>query len=1185
MVKTCRTCITIGGWNIDGLFKRENNKRINKLDNDEINKIIRGTDIVMLIETHCSHRDTFHFDGYTVHNQIRPKSPGAKKHFGGLSVLINNDIRSGVTYIPSNNSEFLWLKLCRTFFNLSHDVYLLVVYVCPENSPFSGRAGDIFQLIEADIAKYSQIGKCLVFGDFNGRTAMEPDFCENDENLSKFISDDGTDSIDIASPRNNSDYAPVDKNGRCLLDLCISSGLRILNGRVFGDSLGYHTCFSHNGNPSTIDYFLASSCLLGNLKYLQIFDPNVNSIHCFLRLSLSTNFSLNLSSEDKYKGMHHAINYKWNDSIALTFERAVKCNKRSLDCKSFSSKIPENRVDDLATSLNDFFHKCASDSNMICKRKSGQNSTSRKNKNKGWFNPMLSSLKTQLLQLANKIRATPYDRSKLSLFHAKKKIYKRLVKQCKYKYEQDIIKRLTDIEKSNPREFWKSFKQLQDFDKSHKENPIPPSEWVTHFHSLLNIKPQIDSSLKFHIETFLSSNVSIFNELNYRITNAEISCVINSLKSGKSPGIDSITNEMIRCGWPHLQEYFIMFFNSILTSGKFPSSWDVNTLSPLHKKGSTLLRDNYRGIAVSSAIAKVFLSVLHNRLYKFADTNDLIPPNQIGYKKGLRTTDHILVLKNIIDKYITKTPRKYLYACFVDFKSAFDTVWRDGLFYKMLKMGIGGNFIKVLQSMYSQTKYAVKVDNRISEPFLSSVGVKQGCVLSPLLFNLYLSDLPCIFDNSCDPVSVNALSTNCLLFADDLVLLSESSQGLNACINRLDTYCRKWGLTINLAKTKVIIFNKGGHKISKFKFFLQDNPIEIVQWYCYLGVIFSSCGTFTRAIKALHDKACKAFFSLKKVDTRNNAELSLKLFDVLVTPILTYAIEIWGPSLIDKNKISRDHSLKCLLDSPCCENLNVKLCKYVLGIGRKSCNDAARGELGRHPILLLTMHRWINYMKHCFSLPLQNFARASLNPADNIKVDSTDWSSKMKNVIISSFPGSDLEFSPNFLFHPAVARIVQDHYMSRYQQAWISCINKEFNPNLPNKLKSYASYKTTFSMENYVSYLPLSKRRSFTKLRVSSHRLAIETGRYTRPITPRSQRFCNHCTQNVLGDEMHFLLSCSKFAVQRKALFDDLKVFGNIRNGKDFKTFFTVMNYGHGDIQVAHKICKFVTDCFSLQPG
>ena len=173
---------------------------------------------------------------------------------------------------------------------------------------------------------------------------MEPDFCENDENLSKFITEDGTDSIDIASPRNNSDCAPVDKNIRCLSNLCISSGLRILNGRVFCDCLGYHTCFSHNGNPSTIYYFLASSCLLGNMKYLQMIDPNVNSVHCFLRLSLSTNFSLNLLNGDKYNGMHSAINYKWNDSIALTFERAVKCNKRSLDCKSFSSKNPENRV-------------------------------------------------------------------------------------------------------------------------------------------------------------------------------------------------------------------------------------------------------------------------------------------------------------------------------------------------------------------------------------------------------------------------------------------------------------------------------------------------------------------------------------------------------------------------------------------------------------------------------------------------------------------------------------------------------------------------------------------------------------------------------------------------------------------------------------------------------------------------
>ena len=149
---------------------------------------------------------------------------------------------------------------------------------------------------------------------------------------------------------------------------------------------------------------------------------------------------------------------------------------------------------------------------------------------------------------------------------------------------------------------------------------------------------------------------------------------------------------------PHIStDHFLDVFNYILSSGKFPKPWNINTLSPLHKKGPANKHGNYRGIAVSSCIAKVFLSILHNRLYKFVHTKELIPPNQIGYKKGSRTTDHILTLKNIIDKYIHTTPRRYLYACFVDFKSAFDTVWREGMFYKMVKW-----VLVVIYWMYSR---------------------------------------------------------------------------------------------------------------------------------------------------------------------------------------------------------------------------------------------------------------------------------------------------------------------------------------------------------------------------------------------------------------------------------------------------------------------------------------------------
>ena len=128
------------------------------------------------------------------------------------------------------------------------------------------------------------------------------------------------------------------------------------------------------------------------------------------------------------------------------------------------------------------------------------------------------------------------------------------------------------------------------------------------------------------------------------------------------------------------------------------------------------------------------------------------------------------------------------------------------------------------------------------------------------------------------------------MFADDLTILSESASGLQSALNKLQEYCSKWGLTINIDKTKVVIFNKGGHKFPSLKFLLNGNLVETVQSYCYLGIIFSSCGSFTRACDALTDKALKAFYKFKQIHPYNNVTLSLKLFDSLVTPIATVVI-------------------------------------------------------------------------------------------------------------------------------------------------------------------------------------------------------------------------------------------------------------------------------------------------------
>ena len=131
------------------------------------------------------------------------------------------------------------------------------------------------------------------------------------------------------------------------------------------------------------------------------------------------------------------------------------------------------------------------------------------------------------------------------------------------------------------------------------------------------------------------------------------------------------------------------------------------------------------------------------------------------------------------------------------------------------------------------------------------------------------------------------------------------------------------------------------------------------------------------------------------------------------------------------------------------------LCKYVLGASCKSCNDAVRGELGRYPVLLMTMNQWFKYAKHCYSLPCYNFSRASLSGLCDYTTCSPyrNWSSKIYDVISSVYCGFDVVFNENALHHPALPLYVQEHSMLKYQRAWLSSINKGYNPNKPNKIK------------------------------------------------------------------------------------------------------------------------------------
>ena len=199
---------------------------------------------------------------------------------------------------------------------------------------------------------------------------------------------------------------------------------------------------------------------------------------------------------------------------------------------------------------------------------------------------------------------------------------------------------------------------------------------------------------------------------------------------------------------------------------------------------------------------------------------------------------------------------------------------------------------KVLRDMYDKSSIQIKFNSGLSEKIYLNNGVKQGCVLSPTLFNLFINDLPNIFTDECHPVSLYKEKLNCLLYADDLVLISESEHGLQCCLDKLYTYCTNWNLKINVEKSKVVIFNKSGKKNMR-KFFIGNQELEISNKYTYLGIEIAANGNFVGAIRQLCEKANKSLGRLKrtlfgdKIDIR----LYLDFFDKLIAPIFLYGCE------------------------------------------------------------------------------------------------------------------------------------------------------------------------------------------------------------------------------------------------------------------------------------------------------
>ena len=220
--------------------------------------------------------------------------------------------------------------------------------------------------------------------------------------------------------------------------------------------------------------------------------------------------------------------------------------------------------------------------------------------------------------------------------------------------------------------------------------PISEETWLNHFQSLHSNDPRTPINHQGVYDELLSleKEKEQLNYLDQEVTEQEIRQAVKKLKNKKSPFVDKIRNEMIKVSLESLMPIYIKLFNLILQSGKMPDIWCQGLMTPIYKSGDKSDPTNYRGICVSSCLGKLFCSILNQRLYLYFKENKILHNFQIGFLPESRTADHVFTLRTLIHKYVHYHKEK-VYACFVDFRKAFDSVWHKGLFYKLLKNNIG----------------------------------------------------------------------------------------------------------------------------------------------------------------------------------------------------------------------------------------------------------------------------------------------------------------------------------------------------------------------------------------------------------------------------------------------------------------------------------------------------------------
>ena len=464
-----------------------------------------------------------------------------------------------------------------------------------------------------------------------------------------------------------------------------------------------------------------------------------------------------------------------------------------------------------------------------------------------------------------------------------------------------------------------------------KDNDKILKRWAEYYSSLLNSSNPTDQSILEELP-----QLPTVYEMDVPPTLEEVKRAIDSLKNGKAPGPDGIPAEIYKCGDEDLCHALLSIFLRCWQTGEVPKQWLHAVVSTLYKKkGEKSMCSNYRGLSLLDVAGKIFAKIMATR-FNHNIAEKILPDSQCGFRADRSTSDMIFVCRQLLEK--GREQCQPLSFAFIDLKKAFDTVNRELLFSVLERFGCPPISLILLKALHCGNTAAVRVGGQVSNQFQVTMGVKQGCVLAPVLFNVFLLAVTLLTSRHsetlerspgirlryrCDGGAFNlqrlkstrnakSLTVRDMQYADDAAIVAGCAVELQGELSETDAQFSRMGLMMNTDKTEVM--HKQHNADNAQPISIRNNVLNEAQDFTYLGSIISNNCTLDREINNRISRASAAFGQLSvRVYLNRNLKLStkIKVYQAIVISILLYGSETW--TLYSKQlKLLNTFHLRCL---------------------------------------------------------------------------------------------------------------------------------------------------------------------------------------------------------------------------------------------------------------------------------